>query len=99
MISRATNFSRQVELINAASGGANTCVFVPPPQMGLGCKCALLREPVKSSASSVYWRSVQSPRWGLGCKRAPANSQHFSDHVPLTWDAMPRACPETASDW
>lgn len=42
VIARATNFSRQVELINAASGGADTCVFVPPPQMGLGCKCALL---------------------------------------------------------
>ena len=42
MIARATNFSQQVALINAASGGADTCVFVPPPQMGLGCKCAPL---------------------------------------------------------
>jgi len=40
VLALATNFSQQVALINAASGGADTCVFVPPPQMGLGCKCA-----------------------------------------------------------
>ena len=34
------SYAQQVDAINAASaaGGNKTCVFVPPPQAGLGCK-------------------------------------------------------------
>ncbi|KAK9917541.1 hypothetical protein WJX75_005540 [Coccomyxa subellipsoidea] len=32
------NYSAAVAAINAKSAGKDTCVFVPPPQQGLGCK-------------------------------------------------------------
>ena len=32
------SYAQAVESINAASAGHDTCVFVPPPQAGLGCK-------------------------------------------------------------
>ena len=37
------NFSSAVEGLNAASVNSNlsSCVYVPPPQQGLGCKCVL----------------------------------------------------------
>ena len=34
------SYAKAVDDINAASAGPKTCVFVPPPQAGLGCKCA-----------------------------------------------------------
>jgi hypothetical protein len=34
------NYASAVEAINANSSGTSTCVYVPPPQQGLGCKCA-----------------------------------------------------------
>ena len=34
------DYASAVGAINAASGSPDTCVFVPPPQQGLGCKCA-----------------------------------------------------------
>lgn len=33
------DYAAAVGAINAASGSPDTCVFVPPPQQGLGCKC------------------------------------------------------------
>ena len=33
-------YAKAVDAINAASQGTATCVFVPPPQAGLGCKQA-----------------------------------------------------------
>ncbi len=33
------NYASAVEQLNAGSGAPSTCVFVPPPQQGLGCKC------------------------------------------------------------
>ena len=35
------SYAQAVDAINAASAGQDTCVFVPPPQAGLGCKCVL----------------------------------------------------------
>ena len=32
------SYAQAVDAINAASAGPDTCVFVPPPQAGLGCK-------------------------------------------------------------
>jgi len=32
------SYAKAVDAINAQSAGPNTCVFVPPPQAGLGCK-------------------------------------------------------------
>jgi hypothetical protein len=32
------NYANEVAAINAKSAGPKTCVFVPPPQQGLGCK-------------------------------------------------------------
>lgn len=32
------SYAQAVDTINAASAGHDTCVFVPPPQAGLGCK-------------------------------------------------------------
>ncbi len=32
------NYAKAVADINAKSGGKDTCVFVPPPQQGQGCK-------------------------------------------------------------
>ena len=32
------SYAKAVDAINAASQGTATCVFVPPPQAGLGCK-------------------------------------------------------------
>ena len=34
------SYAKAVDAINAASQGTATCVFVPPPQAGLGCKQA-----------------------------------------------------------
>lgn len=38
VISYIKDYASAVETINANSSGTSTCVFVPPPQQGLGCK-------------------------------------------------------------
>lgn len=48
------NYANAVAEINAKSAGPKTCVFVPPPQAGLGCKYVLLPSGMLMSfASSI----------------------------------------------
>ncbi|KAK9811999.1 hypothetical protein WJX73_007485 [Symbiochloris irregularis] len=75
-----TNYSSSVARINKDSAGTGTCVWAPPPKMGLGCK----NLDMKLQLGGLPWTCLQGEPTGLNWCNAADAANVYKD-PPEAW--------------